>query len=190
MMTDEQLILLILKSDKQHGFKLLFYRYYRPMCVFGSKYINSIEVVEDIVQEILICLWNCKTFDRFTNLKSYLFTSVKNKCLSAIRKESPLSLNDSDLIWESDLFIQEDSKELIEEHISTLNRAISELSPACQEVFKMVAIERLKYREVADELNISINTVKTQVKKAYRLINAKLLFSTLMSSIFCNLLPF
>ncbi len=171
--TDPQ-ILVVLKSDRQQGFKLLFDRYYRPMCVFGSKYIRDLDVVEDIVQDILIHVWNQSDFERFTGLKAYLFTSVKNKCLSTIKKEKLLHLDDLNIDWEKDLFLQDDSKEEIEKKVRAVEEAISELSPACQEVFKMVAIDRLKYREVADDLDISVNTVKTQMKKAYRIINSKL----------------
>lgn len=179
-MGSDQYILHLLKTDKQQGFRLLFDRYYRPMCVFGGKFIHNLDTVEDIVQEILMHIWNCNSFERFSNLKSYLFTSVKNKCISALKKESLLSLNDSELSWEKDLFIQEDQSELLESQICQITNAIEELSPACQEVFKMVALDRLKYREVAADLDISINTVKSQVKKAYRLINAKLSLSSLL----------
>lgn len=178
-MTGEQQIITLIKANKHDGFQRLFNLYYRPMCVFGAKYISSIDIVEDIVQDIFIKIWKHDDYDWLKHIRSYLFTAVKNSCISYLKKNKPISLDNLDYSWEKDLFIDIDDDELIKEKIQIVKKAISELPPGCRRVFDNVVVSGLKYTEAAEELGISVNTVKSQLKKAYRLIGDNLHLVTL-----------
>ena len=174
IVTTDQQIISTLKKDKQRGFKLLFDRYYRPMCVFGAKYIDSIDVVEDLVQDIFMNIWDSIDHSNVNNLKSYLFTSVRNRSLTYLKKKQPDHLEEINYDWQKDLYIQEDDEEEVARKIQEVKKAIAELPKGCQDVFNAVVIGGLKYQEAADELGVSINTIKSQLKKSYRLLNDKL----------------
>ncbi len=169
--TTDQHILALLEMDKKAGFKALFDRYYRPMCILGVKYINSLDVVEDLVQDIFTSVWKLDDYNKLSNIRSYLFTAVKNKSLTYLKKQKQISFEDINLDWEKDLYIQEDDNEIIQEKIQLVKEAIQELAPACREVFEKVVIAGASYKETAEDLNLSINTVKSQMKRAYRTLD-------------------
>lgn len=89
-------ILYTLDTNKNNGLKLLFDRYYKPLCVFAIKYVYDLNLSEDIVQEVFIKIWEKKEFHTQMNLSAYLFTSVKNACISYLRKEQPLYVDSFD----------------------------------------------------------------------------------------------
>ena len=173
MITDQNIVH-SLSTNKKVGFQTLFDRYYRPMCIYGAKYIHSVDVVEDIVQDLFVKIWDRDDYKALENLRAYLFTAVKNACLSYIRKNKPEHLEDLDFSWEKDLYIQVDDDEDIQNKIDQVQAAIDKLPPACADVFNLVVLTGLKYQEAADELDISINTVKSQLKRAHRLLDEHL----------------
>lgn len=168
--TDREIIT-IFNKNKNHGLKLLFKRYYKPLCVFAFKYLDDLDLSEDIVQEIFIKIWERDIFEEQTNLSAFLFTSVKNLSISHLRKVSPCYID----CFEEDIAIEEyNSEEDILERNRILMEAIENLPEKTREVFKIVVFDNLKYKEVAEELNISVNTVKSNLARAYRLLKGSL----------------
>ncbi|PCH70694.1 MAG: RNA polymerase sigma-70 factor [Bacteroidales bacterium] len=160
-------ILYTLDTNKNNGLKLLFDRYYKPLCVFAIKYVYDLNLSEDIVQEVFIKIWEKKEFHTQMNLSAYLFTSVKNACISYLRKEHPLYVDsfDDEVIW-GDYCTEE---EILERNRKLMD-TVENLPEKAREVFKAVVFHNLKYKEVAEELNISVNTVKSNLARAYRLL--------------------
>lgn len=173
-MTTDKKIVHSLSTNKKVGFQTLFDRYYRPMCIYGAKYIHSLDVVEDLVQDVFVKIWDRKDYEALSNLRAYLFTAIKNACLTYLRKNKPEHLEDLDFTWEQDLYIQVDEEEDVKDKIEQVQAAIEKLPPACSEVFNLVVLSGLKYQEAADDLGISVNTVKSQLKRAHRLLDEHL----------------
>lgn len=160
-------ILHTLEANKSNGLKLLFERYYKPLCVFAIKYVYDLNLSEDVVQEVFIKIWEKKEFHSQMNLSAYLFTSVRNACIDYLRKEHPLYVDRFD-----DKIVVEDyyTEEEILERNKKLMDTVENLPEKTREVFKAVVFHNLKYKEVAEELNISVNTVKSNLARAYRLL--------------------
>ncbi|WP_124991954.1 RNA polymerase sigma factor [Labilibaculum euxinus] len=160
-------ILYTLDNDKSKGLKLLFERYYKPLCVFAIKYVYDLNLSEDIVQEVFIKVWEKQKFHTQMNLSAYLFASVKNACIDYLRKEHPLYVDSFD-----DKIVIEnyyDEEEILERNRRLMDK-VENLPQKTREVFKAVVFYNLKYKEVAEELNISVNTVKSNLARAYRLL--------------------
>jgi len=160
------------KHKNKNEFEILFNSFYPALCSFASS-LNIKQVVsEDIVQEVFISLWeNLENFDNEKSVKSYLYTSVKNKCINYLEHEKVIQKHKKFEKIENEIPY---SNQIIEEETHRLiYNAINELPASCKNVL-LFSINGLKNAEIAEELNISVNTVKTQKKIAYKQLKIKL----------------
>jgi RNA polymerase sigma-70 factor (ECF subfamily) len=162
MITDQSILEYIQKGDKK-GLDLLFSRYYKPLVLFANAYLNNIHAAEDIVQEQFIKFWNDKLHDKLytKSLSTYLFTLVKNASLNQIKKVDVLS----ETAGFSHLEIAEDdAKRIAEEGILKVKEALAELPEKTRMVVECIMIQNMRYKEAAEELGVSVNTIKTLLK--------------------------
>lgn len=150
-------------------FREYFIQHYRPLCLFALHYLKDIDNAEDIVQDCFTELWERK--DNQTNIadiKPYLYTMVKNRCIDVLRKESLIDCN----IEPSDLegLISDEECEERSYDEARMWTAIDSLPEKCREVFLLAKRDGMKYEEIADRMNISVNTVKNQMNKALKII--------------------
>ena len=162
----QQEVLVVTNMDKS-AFKRVFDLYFNALCSFGSHYAQDTFIVEDLVQETFIGLWNKKNdFEHINALKAFLYTTVRNKCLNHLKHQLVLKKHDKDLILELESNQTSSEQIIVEETFNQLFQEIKNLPKASQEVM-LLALNGLKNQEIADELGITINTVKTQKKIAY-----------------------
>ena len=160
--------------DKQ-GLESLFREYFAPLNMFARKYVNDVDASKEIVQDVFVNLWNKRdAVDMNTPMKSYLFTSVRNRCLNYIRDrkkivQAPLESLDLSQYLESRDFLEE------EETLAGINRAFDSLPDKCRRIFMMSRFDGKKYREIAEELGISVKTVETQMSRGLKQLREKLI---------------
>ncbi|GAB7087179.1 RNA polymerase sigma factor [Marinifilum fragile] len=162
MITDQSILEHIRRGDKE-GLDFLFRRYYKPLVLYANAFVNDIHKAEDVVQELFIKFWNDKLFDRLYNntLSTYLFALVKNASLNHINKKDILS----DTAEFSHLEIaEEEARRIAEEGIQKVKQAIEELPEKTRKVVECIMIQNMKYKEAAEELEVSVNTVKTLLR--------------------------
>jgi RNA polymerase sigma-70 factor (family 1) len=150
-------------------YKSVFNTLYPSLCLFSNKYVEDLDASKDIVQEVFIKIWEDKVeFKDGTKIKSYLFTSVKNRSLDYLKSRryqleqsltEDISPSDSDPFFLREVMISETSL-LIE-------KAVNTLPYKCAQIIKL-SIKGLSNAEISDELGISLNTIKTQKKIAYK----------------------
>lgn len=155
--------------------ELLFKNYYQRLCYFAVQIINDKAAAEDIAQEAFVKYWNKKSdFNNESAAKTFLYVTVRNACLNVIRHEGVerkyLNLQDKDKVEEEWGLEQIIRAELFGE----INKAIEELPEGCRTVLKLAYFEGLKNDEVAKQLGVSINTVKTQKARALQILRLKL----------------
>ncbi len=169
----EQNIVNKLKQNDEEGLRLLFERYYIPLCVFVLKYIDSYSDAEDIVQNVFVKFWEEKKVDSLTtSLKSYMFTAVKNNTFNFIRinkRFQMVELNNNCYLEDEVLDVEE-----LEQKRRSLYAEIDKLSPRQKKIFNAIIFENKKYKEIANELNISVNTVKTHFSRALKQLRASI----------------
>jgi len=162
----------IRKGDKA-VFDKMFNYFYQPLCAFVLSYIKDKQVVEDIVIDCFAKIWEEHgSLEIKSSLQNYLVTIVKNSAISYLRKGQPLS---SDLgciptdFYEEDIDLLEDAGIL-----NKLYDTINKMPEQRRKILKMAAFEGKSYATIALELQISVNTVKTQMSRSYRFLKEEL----------------
>lgn len=158
-------------------FEQFYITWYARTKHFVNEYVRSEADAENIVQDVFLDLFEKKVlFNDQINLVAYLFTSMKNKCMDHLRhkvleqeavckmqEEFDLSLRlrfDSLEAFDTNLFKENDMETLI-------SRALSTLPERCRIIFVKNKLEGKKQKEIAAELQISVNTVESQMAIAY-----------------------
>ncbi len=129
-------------------------------------------MAEEIVEDCMIHIWEHRQdMEHVHNFKSYLYTMVKNRAYSYLRKnkkEIPLhTISHDSIAAEVQYVIEEESHAII-------IQALEALPPKCKKVFKLSCLDGVKYKDIAEEMNISVNTVKSQRTRAVELIKRQL----------------
>ena len=160
-------IIIHINKGNRKAFKAVFDEYFPALSAFGYKYISDQFIVEDMVQEAFISFWEKRQdFTHINALKSFLYTSVRNRCLNHIKHQTVIQKHENALIYELESDHTFTSHVIEEETFNQLFVEIRNLPPSAQEIM-LLALNGLKNQEIADELNITVNTVKTQKKIAY-----------------------
>ena len=161
-----------LKDEK--SFEILFKTHYDALVRFVYKYLNDLEESEEIVQDVFYTLWNKSDNLKIqSSIKSYLYQAARNKSLNII-KHNKVKQKHVESIKNSDLDYSEYSNMELEELQSKITEALEDLPPKCRQVFELSRFEEKKYREIAEELNISIKTVENHMGKALGILRKSL----------------
>ena len=142
----------------------LFRLYYRPLCLYASKFMLDSEAVEDLVQDVFIAYWN-RLQDGMpvpSSPKSYLYRSVHNKCLDVLRRTDAAGIEciDYDVVDED-----AEDRSFIWARLWT---AIDKLPEKRREILLMNKRDGMTYAEIASELGISEHSVHAQITKALK----------------------
>lgn len=158
----------IVHHDDSNAFEFLFNAFYDKLMRVGLYYLGKDAVAEDAVSEVFFKLWAGRSkLSKVENLENYLFTMTKNQCLYVLRTNKRLVFDEEAVDIHQQIILDDPESNLISnEFVAFYNRKIQELPPKCKLVYLMVKDDRLKYKEVADILNISIKTVENQMTKA------------------------
>lgn len=160
--------------DDRNAFERLFRRYYRSLCDYGRSILGDRELAEDVVQEVFIYFWNNREVIHIQmSVKAYLYTAVRHGALNVLKKQLIERKHNPQLTEFVEFLQTSEYSDEEQEEINRIRRVMAELPKQCLKVFLMSAVDGKKYQEIADELDISINTVKTHISKAYRLIREK-----------------
>lgn len=162
--------------DLKDNFDHIYVIYYSRMRRFAKEFVLFEEDAENVVQDVFLQLWEKKeVLDIKVSLTAYLFSLVKNKCIDYLRHQ----IVAEEYIHEQKTKIY--SLEQFDYNISSdddiekiLNKAIDKLPEKCREIFIKSRVEGKKYKEIANELNISINTVENQMSIALKKMRVEL----------------
>lgn len=158
----------VIHHDDSHAFEFLFDIFYDKLIRVGHYYLGREELAEDAVSEVFFTFWaNRKKFSNVDNIENYLFTMTKNRCLTILRNRNKLVFGDDNMDFSQQIVLQNPESNLIsEEFVKFYNQRIQDIPPKCKLVYLMVKEDGMKYREVAEMLNISVKTVENQMTKA------------------------
>jgi len=169
---EESYLINRLKSQNKIVFDFVFQYYYSGLCSFAERYVIIENVAEDIVQDLFVHFWVKNGNIVITgSLKSYLFTSVKNRCLDYLKHQKVVSksmehfTNQKD---EHDLnadywFAESELRKIIDS-------SLKKLPPRCREIFQLSRFEGLKNQDIADQLGLSKRTVELQISNALKIL--------------------
>ena len=166
-----------IRSGRESAYKLLFELYYSRLVVFAKKYLDDPEAARDIVQDLFLNLYESRnSINIQTSIKSYLYSSVKNRCLNKLRHEKVMQ-DHRNRIGRTDEALDRDLEEMIDatDLEARIFGIVSRLPEQCRRIYTLSRGEGKRNKEIADELNLSVRTVETQISKALRVLRDNLL---------------
>lgn len=171
----DQSLLDLLKSGEEAAFRELFDRYDRLLFIYVYKKLQDHEDAKDIVQDIFVALWNTReTLNLTGDFASYLYTSARNRALNLFRNKTVSQKYVASLQYLLNSTQSADHR-IRERDINTLiEREIAALPPKMREVFELRRKEYLSNKEIAERLDISVQTVATHIKRALRVLRIRL----------------
>ncbi len=164
-----------IKRDEHGAYEMVFRKFYRPMTAYAFRFLGNLSDSESIVQEVFLRLWqNRHQMVITSSLQNYLFRSVKNHCINYIEHEriktdyqTMVINNETDRTDYSEFFLEFGL-------VSKIEKAIAALPQKRQEIFRLAREEGLKYREIAERLELSVKTVETQMTLALKQLRESL----------------
>ena len=165
-----------LSKDNRMAFEYIFKTYYQDLCRFGVTYVKDIDIAEELVQQIFINIWERRyELSINTSMKSYLFTAVRNKSFNYIKLQLPKEYKKVDI---DDMgFVDSANKEadiVFEDLKVYVAKAIDTLPTKCKVIFNLSRNSGLTYKEIAEELDISVKTVENQIGIALKKLREQL----------------
>ncbi len=176
-MPQSRTLLISIKQGDEIAFKVVYNQFYSRLYYFIYEFIPLNDIVENIVQDTFITLWNKRLELRDdTNLGAYLFTVAKNNSLYKLRDQRyRQKLFSSEVIGEMELNLNLDvlnkidsSSFALEEIEKIIEETLEKLPPQCRKVFMLSRFKELKNREIAEELNISVKVVEKHITRALK----------------------
>lgn len=168
---------LICNNDDENAFELFFHILNNSLIKFCVLYVHQREIAEEIVSDVFVKCWlNRKNLTEIQNPETYLFVAVKNQSLNHIKKYSTIHLvqieetNSVEFVNTYNPQKEIENKELI----FRMDQAIAGLPQQCRIVFRLIKEDGMKYKEVAEILNISPRTVQTQLFRAIKKLSVVL----------------
>jgi RNA polymerase sigma-70 factor (ECF subfamily) len=145
--------------------------YFDRLYKFALSILHSSEFAEEAVNDVFLNIWQKRsTLKNINNLSNYLFISTKNTSfnyLSKFRKERNTALDDVLVRFEIDELTPETALFTTEVR-NEIEQAINQLSPKTKLVFRMAKVEGMKYKEIAEILDISVNTIDNHIATAVK----------------------
>lgn len=163
--TNEVTLIQRFSQNDEKAFLVIFDLYFKNLCAFVEKYVQSRELSEDIVQEVFIKIWeNRANLSEIQSFKSYLFTCAKNHTLNFLKKATRSELAMGELVNNYCLIRnQTEEKILDKEYLTCFNKILDSLPNRSREIFKLCREQKKSYEEVAQIMGISKNAVKNHM---------------------------
>jgi RNA polymerase sigma-70 factor (ECF subfamily) len=164
-----------LKNGDEDAFHQIFNGYFSMLVAFALKYLGDLDMSKEVVQNAFVKLFEKRnSLEISSNIKSYLFKMVYNDCLNLLKREKNILRLHNEYALGLDLY--QDYIELSEqtELEYKIYTALNKLPPQCQRIIRQSRFEGKKNQVIANELNISIRTVETQISKALKLLKSRI----------------
>ena len=160
-----------IKTEK--GFRELFEMFYQSLYYYAKQIVKDEDAADDITQEVFINIWDKRNDLKIHAFAGFLYTSVRLKCMNYIRTKNKKQSKHVELS-ESVMTQIDDRLFLVEEEmVREINKLINSMPEQRQRVFKM-HVDGMEQKVIADELGVSINTVKTHKLKAKQFLREQL----------------
>lgn len=156
-------------------FEELFKTHFVELTGFSQSFVHDKDAAQEVVQNVFIKFWEKREdINLEQSLKSYLYTSVRNRSLNYLRDNKKYRseiLDEQTTEYNSGL----ETDHLVNDELQRkIEDAIELLPEKCRQVFEMSRFEGLKYKEIAEKMNISIKTVENQISKALKILREEL----------------
>ena len=171
---EAQALVKALKEGNQLAFSIVYKTYAAQTFSLAFKYLLNKELAEDAVQNLFLKLWLKKEeIDETKPINRYLFTMLKNDLLNTLRdSKKNIYLLEDCLSMVLELEDDSQNENLKQEQMNIIQQALEQLSPQRRKVFEMKVSGKYSNQEIADKLNLSLNTIKFQYSQSLKQIRS------------------
>jgi len=158
------------------AFEQMFKAHYKELHSYANVMLRDEDTAEEIVQSMFLKFWEKRELLNVqTSIKAYLYKCVYNDSLNYLKHQKvKTKYQDFTVYTMNDHHEAASSRVELTELEFKLQEALNELPEHCRTIFQMSRFEELKYREIAEQLNLSIKTVENQMGKALKILRLKL----------------
>lgn len=161
--------------EDEAAYKEIFMMLFSSLTRFAASIVQSRETAEEIVSDVFIQLWNQRSrIDEISDLRLYLFIAVKNNSVRKLKqqlKSTSISIDDLNIELDSS-YLSPEHRLLSAEAVRSIELAIQHLPPRARLIFKLAKEDKMRYKDIASLLNISVKTVDHQLSIALKKIGA------------------
>lgn len=165
--------------DDALAYKELFLLYHKRLVQFSMTITHSKESAEEVVSDVFLKIWTTRSnLTRIENFHLYIYITTKNLSINRYlkeKKEQSFSL-DEIVVDVKSLYGNPEQLMITSEMFKRIQKAIESLPPKCQLIFKLIKEDGLKYREVAELLNLSVKTIENQMAISFKRIGESIRF--------------
>ncbi|MBC7510920.1 MAG: RNA polymerase sigma-70 factor [Ferruginibacter sp.] len=175
----------IAEYEDEVAYKKLFFHFFLPLKSFSFSIVKSKENAEEIVSDIFLDIWiKRKQLSTIEGLKMYLYTAVRNNSLRKLQQNKKATFFCLDEVQVEFASPDENAEAILLTHELShkIDLAINQLPQRCKLIFKLAKEDKLKYKEIAALLNVSIKTIDSHVATALKKIATVLNISLKKSS--------
>jgi RNA polymerase sigma-70 factor (family 1) len=161
---------------REEGIDFFFQQYYTQLCYFAGTLLNDDFLAQEITSDAFTKLWQSRqTLATEGSIKAWLYSTVRNASVDHLRKVKRLRVSESGL--ESATTIEQSALHTIieSETIDHIIETIGKLPPQCRRIFRLFYLHGKSYNEIAQELNLSPQTVRNQKQRAAKLLRKMIL---------------
>jgi len=158
-------------------FDYIFNYYYSSLCAFSMNYLNDRNAGEDLVQDFFVSLWiESPNLQILSSLKSYLFASVKNRCLDFLKHQKVSEKYRAYILFSAESGDNTADHYFAESELrQAIQKSLEKLSPRCREIFELSRLKGLSNQEISEQLKISKRTVELQVSNSLKILRKELI---------------
>lgn len=164
------------QNGEEKGFNFFFREFHAALAYYSFQVIKDKPIAEGIAGEALMKLWERReNFDNIPSIKSFLYTTTRNISLNWLRQQHRNTAREKEYTYlnkqsECTIFHQIAEAELHRE----IHMVIKTLPPKCRQVFQMLFIQGKNYKEIAKELHLPIDTIRSHKARAITLIKQRM----------------
>ncbi|MHB1920953.1 MAG: RNA polymerase sigma-70 factor [Chitinophagaceae bacterium] len=171
---EEEMIWKRIQSKDEQAFEAYYKENYTRFFILACKYLKIPEKAEEMVHDVFIKIWlDGNQINLQYSLTSYIYRAVINRCLNKIKQEQREMAHQNDFqLHQPDRYVDRSMEE--NEIQMRIFQEIEKLPPQCRKVFQMSRLEALKQQDIANQLGISIKTVKNHMTHALKVLRKSL----------------
>jgi RNA polymerase sigma-19 factor, ECF subfamily len=172
---DEQIASLLSKKDEA-AFEQVFKSHYKNLHAYAFTMLKDEDEAEEMVQQVFFKLWDRSGYLSFSGpIAAYLYRAVHNESLNFLKHQKVRASHQLHVAYSMKNKTEHGQGKMMRKELENKFReALNELPEQCRTVFQLSRFEDMKYREIADKLDISVKTVENHMGKALKLLRTKL----------------
>lgn len=164
-----------IKAGDKQAFKLFFDEYYSSFCLYANSVLHDLALSQDIVSDCFVRIWESKDKIQVkVSIERYVLIAVRNNIYSYLRSPRSRTADMDNIIVRLENTPVEEYDIEKEENIQRICKLIDKLPEQRRTILELATFKGMSYKDIAEKLNISVNTVKTQLSRSYRFLRENL----------------